>query len=356
MIVDLFAGPGGWDEGARISGYTGELVGIEWDDDAVATAEAAGHRRVLADVATFPINNFAGKVAGLIASPPCQSFSHAGYRAGLDDPRGELVWQPLRWARELHPRWVALEQVPDVLPIWQITAATLREEGYSVWTGVLNSADYGVPQTRFRAILTARLDGPVCPPSPTHARHAADDLFGSELRPWVSMAEALGWGSPRPCRTITSAAGRGLTGGSNSRKAMHAEIARGEWSFLGAGAASERTAGAAPRPLDEPAHTITGKGTAAWVFNRPATTVLGDPCIGRPGHKSRDKGERQFDKDSVRVTVQEAAILQSFRPDYPWQGSKTSQHQQVGNAVPPLLAAAILHPLIGADAGSEAAA
>lgn len=323
MIVDLFAGPGGWDEGARLAGYTGELVGIETDDDACATAEAAGHRRIQADVATYDPAEFAG-ADGLIASPPCQSFSQAGKRGGISDARGELVWQPLRWARDLRPRWVALEQVPDVLPIWQITAAALREAGYSVWTGRLNSADYGVPQTRERAVLIARLDGASQPPDPTHAKNAADDLFASDLSPWVSMADALGWGSPRPSRTITNAAGRGLTGGSNSRKAVRAEIERGEWVAYkrtrGAGM-TERHGDRPATPITEPAPTITGKARSdMWIV----------------------------DNETLSVTVEEAAVLQSFRRGYPWQGSKSSRHQQCGNAIPPLLAAAILRPLLAA--------
>ena len=360
MILDLFAGPGGWDEGGRLTGHTGPIVGVEWDRDACRTAAAAGHWRVQADVATYPTDPFIGKVDGLIASPPCQSFSHAGKRGGINDERGEFVWQPLRWTRALLPRWVALEQVPDVLPIWQITAAALRELGYSTWAGTLNAADYGVPQTRIRAVLTARLDGTTRPPQPTHTKHAGEDLFSSGLAGWVSMAEALGWSGDVAYRRTRGAGmverhgDRPVTPVSEPAPTITGKSRSDVW-FLGAGAASERTAGAAPRSLTDPAHTINGKGTAAWCFDRPATTVMGDPRIGRPGHKSRDKGERQFDKDSVRVTVEEAAVLQSFPRGYPWQGSKTSQHQQVGNAVPPLLAAAILRPLLAADEGWVAA-
>jgi DNA (cytosine-5)-methyltransferase 1 len=334
VILDLFAGPGGWDEGARLTGYDGPLVGIEWDRDACATAAAAGHWRIRADVATYPTAPFAGKVDGLIASPPCQSFSHAGNRAGVDDERGELVWQPLRWVRDLTPRWVALEQVPDVLPIWQIIAAALRDLGYGTWTGLLNSADYGVPQTRIRAALVGRLDGVALPPAPTHAKNAGDDLFGSTLRPWVSMADALGWDEPVAYRR-TRGAGLKERHGERPDTPVTAPAptitgkSRSDVWFLGAGAASARTAGALARPASEPAHTITGKATAAWVD-------------AQGGH-------------TAQVSVPEAAVLQSFRPDYPFHGSKSSQHQQVGNAIPVLLAAAILRPLV-ADPAEEAAA
>src|SRR5690606_651798 len=83
-LLDLFAGPGGWDEGLRMLGRT-DVVGIEWDHAACLTAVAAGHHRVRADVAAYPTAPFIGKVEGLIASPPCQAWSMAGKRKGEQD-------------------------------------------------------------------------------------------------------------------------------------------------------------------------------------------------------------------------------------------------------------------------------
>lgn len=101
------------------------------------------------------------------------------------------------------------------------------------------------------------------------------------------------------------------------------------------------------------------------MIERPATTVVGDARVWPPGHKvnqsdrdrHRDADERYGDRsgtEAVRVSVTEAGILQSFPPDYPWQGSQTKRYEQVGNAVPPLLARAVLGPLI--DRASERAA
>lgn len=371
MILDLFAGAGGWDEGARLAGYVGPMVGLELDHAACQTAVAAGHPRVRCDVAAFPTHPFAGKVDGLIASPPCQSFSGAGNRRGFDDPRGLLSHEPLRWARALRPRWVALEQVPEVLPHWRSVAHALRGEGYSAWCGVLNSADFGVPQTRRRAILIARRDGLAArAPEATHsASGGGDDLFGGMPR-WVSMASALGWEGaalkrdrgtglverhgdrePRPMDepAYTVTCGEGGTG------------TRMSWVMYAAGQTSGESAGVVPREPSEPSATITGKGTAAWVHTRPATTVCADPRIGHPGHpghpghRDRAGGEAQFAHDSVRVAVQEAAILQSYRADYPWQGTKTQTYAQIGNSIPPVLAAAIIRPLLAASE-TEAAA
>lgn len=93
-----------------------------------------------------------------------------------------------------------------------------------------------------------------------------------------------------------------------------------------------------------------------WVHERPATTVQGDPRLGAPGGRQFVKvGESMFSGESVRVTVEEAAALQSFPPGYPWQGTKTAQYQQIGNAVPPLLSLHVLSAVTGAIAAGVAA-
>lgn len=188
MIADdLFAGAGGWDIAADRLGIT--AWGVENMKEARATRDAAGLATIHDDVWTYEP---AGDAEGLIASPPCQTFSQAGKGAGrralddvlgairrndwvsidrlqevagrVGDPRTALVLTPLHFAMQPGYRWLAWEQVPTVLPVWEACADKLRAYGWHVWTGILNAEQYGVPQTRRRAVLIASRDYPVAPP------------------------------------------------------------------------------------------------------------------------------------------------------------------------------------------------
>lgn len=391
MIADdLFAGAGGWDLAAAELGI--HARGVENMKEARATRDAAGLTTVHDDVWTFGEWLDAGlrsddpayyKAALQIASPPCQTFSAAGKgngRKALDDvlrgirdgyindiehlrflgeevgdPRTALVLTPLHYAlTRSHYQHLAWEQVPTVLPVWEACAEALRAKGWNVWTGLLHSEQYGVPQTRKRAFLLASRRGPVAPPTPTHSRYYSrtPEKLDVGVQKWVSMAEGLGWGmthAPSPC--VTGSVGRGLAGGSNSRKTLHREREEGRWLLR-----NNSSANAAERTLDQPAPTLyfgqrsnycawewRGEGPAPelpeWAFNRPSTTIVGSfkpEIVAAPGYRTTIS--RQNAPNSVRVTVQEAGILQSFPADYPWQGTKGKQFLQAGNAVPPGMA------------------
>lgn len=418
MIFDLFAGPGGWDEGLRLLGRT-DVIGVEWDQAAVETARAAGHKRLHGDVALTPIPT-RWPAEGLIASPPCQGWSRAGkgrsrqdqeavvalcdrMAQGLDshdfttweDERSSLAAEPVRWVRELRPRWVAFEQVEAVLPLWQHIAGILRGWGYHAWTGKLVAADYGVPQTRTRAFLLASLDREVGPPMPTHAKEPGEALF-SRLSTWVSMAEALGWqgevGFPRRAdssdATPDGFRARDLTATSEPAPTV---TSKGRSWMLRAGNQDRAT----ERDLDEPAPTVAfGNGAAdhqwvmrgsptvlfgdrlnkvewsvrdlpgpapgvervndqtgalfdeQWPLGRPATTIASRALVPHPGeNNNRHNGATKSRNDGVRVSIEEAATLQSFPWDYPWRGSRTAIFRQIGDAVPPLMAAHVLSAL-----------
>ncbi|AIV38897.1 DNA cytosine methyltransferase [Streptomyces sp. CCM_MD2014] len=352
QILDLFAGPGGWSQGLRALGLRD--VGIEIDPTACATRAAAGHTTIRADVAAYPTAPFRGKVSGLIASPPCQTFSAAGLRAGntdlplchqvLDDltrghdtrdsvraactdPRSLLVVEPLRYALELRPEWIALEEVPAVLPLFEHTAWSLAAVGYSTWTGVLNAADFGLAQTRRRAFLIASRTCPALPPEPTHADGGtAADLFGDGLPAWRSMGDVLGC---PPGEVVTR--GNHTTGGSR---------------FPTTGPSWALTGRARSWLLRSGQGWKSGTGRSVGSTSR-FERVIGEPSFTITGTANRCKwvGDGVEERN---LTLTEAAVLQSFPGDYPFQGSRTSRFQQIGNAVPPLLGAAVLRPLVPA--------
>jgi len=357
MIVDTFAGPGGWDEGLKMIGRT-DVVGLEWDAAACATARAAGHARIRTDVAAYPTEAFRD-IEGFISSPPCQAWSMAGNRKGeldranchrladrmadgddsldwtdWEDPRSHLVTQPVRWVRDLRPEWVALEEVPEVIGLWQHFARIFRDMGYSVWTGILCAADYGVPQTRRRAVLMASRVRVVHPPMPTHDEHpGGHDLFGGSTHAWVSISEALGWNGS----VIHQRRGAGM----NERHGVRKDT-----------------------PDTDPAPTVTGSIGRRWLVlqsnqrdsageyrqcstDRPAGTITGSGSRSYRWLRASNQAQSAKDRhpDSRQVTVEEAAVMQSFPADYPWHGTKTKRYEQVGNAVPPLLAAHVLAAL-----------
>ena len=517
--LDLFAGAGGWSTACAWMGIRED--GVEIMPEAIATREAVGFTTLFNDVwdglddpALVPHHRI------LIASPPCQSFSTAGKGAGrraltdvLDliatgahrdharlrdvaaerglDDRTALVLTPLAYISQFRPEFVALEQVPTVLPVWQAYVTELEAMGYSAKAEILNAEQYGVPQTRRRAILVARRDGiEVQLPTPTHSKYYSrtPEKLDVGVLPWISMAEALGWGmTERPYPTIATGTEAGGTdpaalGGSGARKTVYGERDRGAWEASGDAdndggnlrlteqeAATIQTFPRRPgwveqgrfeavrlmgpgmiarhgdrpaRDAHQPAFTIRASAGGRepggfvlreksdaihrpeWAYSRPATTIAGDSRCWPPGHKvnasdiqrlgeeaarerygdragtravklteeeaailqtfpvwpferpaptvvgtrrseggmligrqladgtRRDVGGHQTSKGlrnghlpGVRVTGAEGAQLQSFPGGFPFQGSKGKKFLQIGNAVPPLLALAVLTAL-----------
>lgn len=327
----------------------------------------------------------------------------AAARALRDSVMSMLVCEPLRWAMALKPERIACEQVPEVLPLWSHMAQILGALGYSTWTGVLEAERYGVPQTRERAMLLASRVGVAHPPTPTHQRYDPKEprwdgprlTFEGEILPWVSMAEALGrreGPSPSPSPTVTG--GGTAQGGvevfaskaSRERAAqaldkpaptitttrrsedgllLGRKLPPGEGREVGGWHwRNGNQPNAAIRAIDESAPTIhfghalnsgiewTRTPDEPWTANRPATTIAGDARVFPSGGHIANDGRNNDNmvgrsEGGIRVTAQEAAILQSFPADYPWQGNATKTHEQIGNAVPPLLAYAVLRSLVG---------
>lgn len=325
QMVDLFAGPGGLDVAAHWLGLS--VAGIEWDENACTTRRTAGLETVQGDVRDHNPDEFPHATV-LAGGPPCQTYTVAGAGAGrkalnqvlsfiermaagdditteltaLDDERTGLVLQPLRWALEAHRAGnayeaIVLEQVPAVAPVWEAMAEVLKTLGYNTVTGILHAEEYGVPQTRRRAIMIANRNLTPSLPAPTHQRFRR-----RELKTTLDEPALL------PCRSI----------GETLNRVEPFELVSNYGTGGDPKARGRRTS-------KEPAFTVTGKVSRNRLF-----------C---------DEGELE------RLKLSEAGQLQTFPADYPWAGKDISQ--QIGNAIPPRLAAHVLAAALGRELPAE---
>lgn len=246
VALDLFAGSG---VGAAVQQLGAREYGVEQMPEAQETRRLNGLETIYDNVWD------AEKVEGLgfdtlWASPPCQLYSVAGKGAGrkalddvlgtlaagkyedmaglrewaisLGDERIGLVLSPLHYIWRYRPEYVALEQVPTVLPVWEAYRREMEAWGYSSWAGYLHSEQYGVPQTRKRAFLLAKRDPEwiAGPPRPTHSKYysRSPEKLDPGVKKWVSMAEALGGVVHRPSPTVTGGQHDGRLGAARERR------------------------------------------------------------------------------------------------------------------------------------------
>lgn len=343
----LFAGAGGSSLGLEQAGY--RTVGYEYWKPAADTHNANGMTCRIHDLSVQPLDTMFLPCDLLWASPPCQPFSAAGDGEGEFDDRDGFPWT-LRIIDAKRPQVVIIENVKGLTfakhhAYFAGILASLRGLGYDVDWRVLNSADYGVPQTRERCFIIARRDNkPITWPAPTHTQ--GDSLF---LEPWVTMAQALGWdGVGRYGR------GKGMnerhgerpdvvfserpapTSHNSWHKNFHV-ILRGNNTIAG-GPLAERD------PELEPAMTVGTRGDLwKWTLNYRQTNRDGEPITcdvtDRPAPTvGTQSGSQWIVNDAIRLTIAELARLQDFPDHYEWCGTKTDQARQIGNAVPPTMA------------------
>lgn len=364
--MNTFSGIG-WDFAAELIGL--DVHGIDIEPTVADTRTKLGWATTTANILDLDPADWAG-IDGLIASPPCQSWSRAGKGAGLNDPRGELVWQPLVWTLACRPRWVACEQVPEARGAFELIAHRLREHGYHADVYELSAETFGVPQTRRRVFMVAHRDRAPHRPTPTHQRFRKGrerveptDMLGQ--LPWRSMAEALDVGFvDRPALTVRGASetggGHGMDGGAGARQTIAKAIGSGAWlwtnqnSELGGGR-TERYG----RSPEYPAPTITGHGGSyTWANDRPSTTVCADPRVSPPVHHdgSQTAGAVPWpdagDDKPIALTEAQGCRLMAFPDgtDAALCGSKKDRWRIIGNAVCPPVGRAVLATLVEAAA------
>lgn len=388
FVLDLFAGPGGLDVAGHRLGVPS--LGIEWDKSACLTRYAAGLDTLHADVSAVRRESFESlppEINVLAGGPPCQTYSVAGKGAGrkaleevkrfidrlmagdsdkeidkelenLSDPRTALVLEPLRYAIQAtrspnrgHRPYdvIVLEQVPAVRALWDRYAEVLQEIGlpdgtkYKVVVDILATETYGVPQTRSRAVLIARREG-LGDPSLPEATHRA-----YEARAWNRRNGTVAAPTIQPTLCDTDVPEPGESPAEEDDGLEH-------WTSMG-------------DALAEPVGTHPGRKTPFLIRSnygssgipgrrgvrtdrQPATTVTGRISRFVVFEPVGDHHQHVV-CEGPRFSMNEAGMLQSFPPDYPWSGN--AQAQQVGNAVPPLFGAHLLSTALGLPTPAPAA-
>ncbi|MFF4830723.1 DNA cytosine methyltransferase [Streptomyces sp. NPDC001315] len=382
FVLDLFAGPGGLDVAAHALDIPS--LGIEWDRSACLTRYAAGLDTLHADVSAVRREAFESlppEINMLAGGPPCQTYSVAGHGTGrkaldevkkyidrllagepdeqideelkaLPDPRTAMVLEPLRYAiqatkspnRERRPYDViVLEQVPTVAPLWRHYAKVLKETGlpdgtkYNVVVGVLDTETYGVPQTRSRAVLIARREG-LGEPSLPGATHQA-----YEPKKWHRRTEQALSPAHQPTLDEDTAPEP------DTQEAGDAELKH--WKSMG----DVLTDPAGTRPGRDSPFLVRSNYGSSGVSGRRGVRSDRQPAFTVTGRISRFVVFQHLDDNVVyegaRFSMNEAGLLQSFPPGYPWSG--TAQAQQVGNAVPPLFGAHLLSAALALPSPGE---
>ena len=327
--IDLFAGCGGLTVGLKRAGFRVSHA-IELDKHACSTYKV-NHPEVrmlqqdIRTVATPEMSDADGPdlVAGC---PPCQGFSSLTSKWHRRDPRNSLVGEMGRFVEDLRPRVVMMENVPGVATkgrhLLNRLIRKLERLGYSVEWGVLQVADYGVPQLRKRFVLLAGKGFRIPLPAPTHSR----DGSGGLLR-WRTVGDAI-----RDQCEPTRYDKLSLVGGplavdwhvvrvlsaENERRLRHAVPGDG-WTRI-------------PKRLRPACHQKptagfrNAYGRMRW--DEPSPTITGG-CVtlskGRFGHPEAQR----------TISIREAALLQTFPPGYVFDcGYVEHVAAMIGNALP----------------------
>ena len=341
-VLDLFCGCGGISKGFDLADYK-IIGGIDFNEDATKTFQHnfKDAKVLCTDIST--VNNadivkLYPKVDVIVGGPPCQGFSSANrWQKEIDDPRNKLFFEYLRFVRVLSPKVVLIENVRGLLTrdngyAKERIETLLSEMGYRVNMRILCASDYGVPQDRRRAVIVAIRND------------VSTEMFNYKLiteKPKVTVVDAIGElyqfeKSKKKEYVLTEPA-----------SSTYREYLR-------------RTDGLVPDheviyPAEKVQERISYVPQGGNWQDVPANLW---PTSRNNRHSSAYKRLKE-DEQSCTIdtgnahsnyfhplfnripSIRESARLQSFPDEFEFIGTRGSKYKQVGNAVPPLMAAAV---------------
>lgn len=373
--IDLFAGAGGLTEGFQQAGFRC-LYANDVNKWAIETFKH-NHPGVLADCRAIEEVDPAllrtqlglrqGDLDVLIGGPPCQGFSINAHGRFLDDPRNSLFKHYIRFIDEFRPKKLLIENVPGMLSlgngaIFDQIIHELEARGYSTKAQILLSAHYGVPQERWRMIILGSLSGNAPQhPQPTHFAVANANFRGGRtltyrmgpldrmaLAPSVTVRQAI---ADLPVLELGAGAEE-----MDYNRAPHCDYARsmreGSTKLFNHFSANLSKQNIARMRFIQPGRNWTDiprellpkgmqKARTSDHTKRYGRLTM-DGLAGTILTKCDPHWSAVFLPDQDRtLTVREAARIQSFPDRYRFLGPRVAQYEQVGNAVPVLMAKAI---------------
>jgi DNA (cytosine-5)-methyltransferase 1 len=351
-VIDLFAGCGGLTAGFVQAGFE-PVYAVEWNLHAAATyaANYGEDHMFCGDIAEVPTDAIPAADV-IIGGPPCQGFSNLGSK-DVDDPRNTLWRQYLRFVNAAKPSFFVIENVDRFRASDEFALLKQEENGgllkdYTLTDGLLLAADYGAPQRRLRTIVVGSRVGRVELPSPTHARAPQR----GKTKRWRTVRDAIDGLPTRPDTTSLPESEvdffgervPGIFKGLDlhfGRRPTERSLLRYDCIPPGGGRFD------LPDDLmpdcwrNKPTGTTDVMGRMRW--DQPSLTIRTEffkPEKGQYLHPQWEPDDARARVNRV-ITHYEAALLQSFPSNYLWCGSKIEIAKQIGNAVPPALAAAL---------------
>lgn len=362
-VVSLFTGAGGLDVGLEKTGAFELLACLEYEPAFCGTLRKnrdAGRvgspstiiyeddiRHVSPEQLMSDLGIEPGELDVLTGGPPCQAFSTAGRRQSVGDPRGELLWDFLRFVVALRPRYFLMENVrgllssalrhrpikdrPEkgglpleadeepgsVVDLWVRDLLDSTNRRYRLDIFEVNAVNYGAPQLRERALFLGNREGQILDfPQPTHGvTESQPQLFGAgngSLTPFRTLGDAIrDLDDPDPV----------LMDFSPRKKRYLAMVpAGGNWRSL-------------PEEIQQESmgKAWHAKGGRSGYWRRLSYDLPCPTITTMPNHAATS----MCHPEHVRVlSVRECAAVQEFPCDWEWVGTPAEQYAQIGNAVP----------------------
>jgi DNA (cytosine-5)-methyltransferase 1 len=342
--IEVFSGAGGMSVGARLAGIEIKLA-IEIDQHAAYTY-SLNHKNTtvlnkdIRKIRSLDIN--AGKHSTILfGGPPCQGFSLSNQKTrNIENENNWLFSEYMRIARLWKPEWVVLENVSGLLLTEQgffldKILQKLKTLGYSTNFKLLNASDYGVPQRRERLFIVGNL-------------HGVDFTFPKPIGKKITVKEALSdlpklengsleYELPYKKNKVSSYAKKmrgGLRSSKNHYVTKNSELVLNRYQHIPQGGNWSSIPERLLRNYTD--FTRCHGGIYHRLKENEPSVVIGNYRKNMLIHPREHRG----------LSVREAARLQSFPDSFEFFGYLTHQQQQVGNAVPPMLAKAVFDKII----------